>query len=231
MRLPSFELEKRLCHNFCIGIDEAGRGPLAGPVVAAAAWINPKVFKRDFEEKKLIRDSKTLSEKQREFIYEYICQSDDFIIGLGEVSQNIIDRINILNAALLAMKIAVDEIENKAVEIFGNKRGRICLLIDGNKRIPKMKYQQRLFAGGDARVFSIAAASICAKVHRDNLMKKYSAEHPDYGFERHKGYGTKMHMEALKKHGPCVIHRKSFGPVREVLSITPAPSLRRSSKY
>lgn len=223
MKLPSFELEKKyLYHNFCVGIDEAGRGPLAGPVVASAVWVSPDIFKKDFKERRLIRDSKTLSEKQRISICRYMKESGNFIIGTGEVSHYIIDKINILNATLLAMKMAVDELNGKLktdskTRLWTKTKAELCLLIDGNRRIPKTKYQQRLFAGGDAKVFSIAAASICAKVYRDNLMMRIHQKYPVYGFDRHKGYGTQFHMQALKKFGPCDIHRKSFAPVKDYI--------------
>lgn len=229
-----------------IGIDEAGRGPLAGPVVAAAVWVNPAVFKKDFPLKKFIRDSKKLSEKKREEVFRFMEKSEDFVIGRGEVSHTIIDRINILNAALLAMRLAAEEIlerlekekpwqkqgaviwqeKEKKKIVFGNRDNvsnisflqKACLLIDGNKKIPGIKINQRIFPQGDARIFSIAAASICAKVWRDKVMREYHQQYSGYGFDRHKGYGTRLHLTKLKELGPCKIHRQTFGPVKRFKS-------------
>lgn len=216
MILPGVKIEKELAlggAQMIIGIDEAGRGPLAGPVVAAAAWVHPGALDLEFKSRQLIRDSKSLSEKQREEIYKFLIENELFMIGIGEVSHVMIDRINILNATLLAMRLAVQD-------LLGNTKDsekKICLVIDGNKKIPHAKHEQHLFPKGDRNIFSIAAASICAKVHRDAIMKKYHEKFPGYGFDKHKGYGTQLHMEQLQKNGPCRIHRKSFAPVRELL--------------
>lgn len=224
MELPKIVVEKELAKKgvkIVLGIDEVGRGPLAGPVVAAAAWINPKSLEKDFDERSLVRDSKKLSEKQRNEICEYIASSDDFVVGIGEVSHKMIDKINILNATLLAMRFAVEDVMGKLDEsdIFPCDISDLesCLLVDGNREIPKMEMRQRLFSKGDARIFSIAAASICAKVYRDDLMRQYHEKWPCFGFDAHKGYGTKRHMDALQKSGICEIHRKSFGPVKSLL--------------
>ncbi len=224
MDLPKTIVEEELAKKgikIVLGVDEVGRGPLAGPVVAAAAWVNPRILKKDFELRNLIRDSKKLSEKQRLDICEYISNSDDFVIGIGEVSHKMIDKINILNSTLLAMKFAVEDVMEKLEtgEFFFGKTKvfESFLLVDGNREIPKLKMRQRLFVKGDARIFSIATASICAKVYRDELMKQYHKKWPHFGFDAHKGYGTKKHMEALSKNGPCEIHRKSFRPVEEAL--------------
>ncbi len=248
MILPNTKKEKELRESgfeIVIGVDEVGRGPLAGPVVAGAAWVNPEILERDFEGRELIRDSKKLSEKQRNKIHKFIKKDNNFILGIGEVSVEMIDKINILNASLLAMRLAVDEVVEQVHRVYrvdedegGDEKGRAevqplhsslrdsaevgpphsyCVLIDGNKNIPNLDLEQRLFAKGDQRIFSIATASIYAKVYRDELMMKYHQEFPGYGFDRHKGYGTKIHMEQLKKLGACAIHRKSFAPVRNVL--------------
>ncbi len=256
MLLPNTKKEKELQKSgfeVIIGVDEVGRGPLAGPVVAGAAWVNPEILERDFEDRELIRDSKKLSEKQRDKIYKFIQESDDFVLGIGEVSVEMIDKINILNASLLAMRLAVDEVVNKVksrklkvksqtppkvsrdLETLtpftplrlngyeGRAQGvvaeslKFCALIDGNRKIQNLEMEQRLFAKGDQRIFSIATASIYAKVYRDKLMMKYHQEFPEYGFDKHKGYGTKFHLEQLNKIGACAIHRKSFAPVKNVL--------------
>ncbi len=260
MILPDIEKEKQFekeGFDIIIGVDEVGRGPLAGPVVAGACWVKPEILEKEFADRNLIRDSKKLSEKQRDKIYKFIQEDDNFILGIGEVSVETIDKINILNASLLAMRLAIDEVvdqvesqkskvksyneqqggqgvkpglsENRYDEVVAcrrqgpasapsvNKDLNFCALIDGNKNIQNLEMEQRLFAKGDQRIFSIAAASINAKVYRDELMKEYHQKFPEYGFNKHKGYGTKFHMEQLQKNGACEIHRRSFAPVREVL--------------
>jgi ribonuclease HII len=218
MILPNTKFEENFLGKgkLVIGIDEAGRGPLAGPVVASAVLIFPETFSSEnIFDKKLIRDSKTLSEKQRENIYKWIIGSKNFFrVGVGEVSHQMIDKINILNASLLAMRLAVDDLlstifqdEKLSQKI---KRENICLLVDGNKKIPKINLEQKVFPKGDRNFFSIASASICAKVTRDRKMKNFHQDFPEYGFDQHKGYGTKLHYEKIKKFGACRIHRKSF---------------------
>ena len=230
MILPKTTIEREMSARgveTVLGVDEAGRGPLAGPVVAGAAWVSPKILDQNFELRELIRDSKTLSENQRNKIYKHIFQNENFLIGVGEVSHGMIDRLNILNASLLAMRLAVEEVvvklKRRSEKITDNqishKDSSICLLIDGNRKIPKIKFEQRVFVKGDEKIFSIAVASICAKVHRDQIMKKYHTKFPLYGFDCNKGYGTRLHFECLQKNGPCEIHRKSFAPVRDFYNI------------
>jgi ribonuclease HII len=197
-----------------IGVDEAGRGPLAGPVVAACA----RYMREDFslpegQEKQFafIRDSKTLSEKKRKEMYALI--QEHFAIGVGIVYPETIDRVNILQATFLAMKEAVGDLQRKM-------RGRefsqkAYFLIDGNQTIPHSSLRQEAVIGGDGLVKSIAAASIAAKVTRDGMMGEYEKQYPQYGFAKHKGYGTAMHMDALKRFGPTPIHRYSCAPVRQ----------------
>jgi len=213
MQLPSTKEEIELVKKgqVIVGVDEVGRGPLAGPVVAAAAWVDPKYFKEDFELKKCVRDSKTLSEKQRNEVFEFLEKEEGFRIGVGEVTPKTIDRINILNASLLAMRLAVEELVPQI------EKENILLLIDGNKIVPGLTHSQKYIIKGDQKVFSIAVASIYAKVFRDRKMIKYHEKYPVYGFDSHKGYGTKKHMDALKTDGICGIHRKSFAPVREAM--------------
>ncbi len=227
----NFDLEKELLskgYDFVIGIDEAGRGPLAGPVVACAAVIkNYELGIRNYEIKNLdlVRDSKTLSEKQRENIFDFI--QKNFFVGLGLCNHETIDRMNILEASFLAMKKAVaDLIRNKSkVESPASSAGRqkpkelekIIILVDGNKKIPNFSMEQRAIVGGDKIVKSISAASIIAKVTRDRMMKEMHEKYPEYGFNKHKGYGTKFHVEAIQKNGPCKIHRKTFEPVKSLV--------------
>lgn len=196
-----------------IGIDEAGRGPLAGPVVAAAVLFKSGDFKiPEGREKEfnLIRDSKKLSEKQRETAFALV--QEFFHVGVGIVSAETIDRVNILQATFLAMKSAVSNLERTAG--LRDKESSLVLLIDGNQEIPNLSLKQEAVVEGDGKVRSIAAASIIAKVTRDRLIILADHEYPAYGFARHKGYGTKEHMDALRKYGPTPIHRKSFRPVQ-----------------
>ncbi len=182
--------------SFIGGIDEAGRGPLAGPVVAACC-----VLPRDVEILYL-NDSKKLSEKRREALLPEI-EEKALAFGYGIVSEQRIDEINILNATYEAMRIAIAQVEEKL--------GRAPeLLLNDAVTIPGITIPQLPIIKGDAKSVSIAAASIIAKVTRDHLMLDYDEKYPAYGFAKNKGYGTKVHIEALKQYGPCEIHRRSF---------------------
>ena len=187
--------------SFVAGVDEAGRGPLAGPVVAAA------VIFLDYSKIPEVFDSKQLSEKAREELFEVLTSRDDILFAFSEVDNNEIDRLNILQATHLAMRSAVDKLSQKPDFV----------LIDGNP-VKSMHYPNKSVVKGDAKCAAISAASIIAKVHRDRLMCKYAELYPEYGFELHKGYGTAAHIEAIKKYGATPIHRKTFAPVREMLS-------------
>lgn len=197
-----------------VGIDEAGRGPLAGPVVAAvAAYRDQADFAVSEELEKpfrFVRDSKKLSEKKREEMFDFI--HEHFVVGVGIVPSGTIDRMNILEATFLAMKEALSDFRRQAREA-GMPTDELLLLVDGNQEIPNLSVRQETVIGGDASVKSIAAASIVAKVTRDRMMLGYDAEYPAYGFAKHKGYGTKEHMDALRRLGACPIHRMSFRPV------------------
>lgn len=212
--LPTFEYERLAnAEGFStIGVDEAGRGPLAGPVVAAAAHYRADTFDFPTEEyrySRLIRDSKTLSECQREEAYRWIIERFDVGVGIVDVEE--IDRMNILNATLLAMKKSISNLlEAQAEDGVG-----IRVLVDGNREIPGIAFLQTTIVKGDARSVSIAAASIVAKVTRDRMMGRCDEEYPEYGFSRHKGYGTAEHLRVIRRFGPCPIHRKSFAPIRE----------------
>ena len=182
--------------SFIGGIDEAGRGPLAGPVVAACC-----VLPRDAEILYL-NDSKKLSEKRREALLPEI-EEKALAFGYGIVSEKRIDEINILNATYEAMRLAIAQVEEKL--------GRAPeLLLNDAVTIPGVSIPQLPIIKGDAKSVSIAAASIIAKVTRDHLMLDYDQKYPEYGFAKNKGYGTKVHIEALKQYGPCEIHRRSF---------------------
>ncbi len=195
----SFDLGEYETH-IVVGIDEAGRGPLAGPVVAAGV-----VLDRHHPIAGL-NDSKKLSEKAREELFLEINQHA-LAVAISEVDARNIDRINILRATLLAMKNVLLQISAKISLDWA--------LIDGNVMIPgDMPVKQRAIIKGDALVPSIMAASIVAKVHRDRLMKEFDKLYSGYGFDSHKGYGTAMHMNALATLGPCPIHRLSYEPLR-----------------
>jgi ribonuclease HII len=208
MIYPDIKLEQKLWkegYDIVVGIDEVGRGPLAGPVGAGAVVIRP-----DTEILELVRDSKTLSEKQRNEVYEQIKESV-YGYGVGMVSEREIDEIGIQSAVQKAMVLALEQVE-KMIE-----RKAEYLLIDGTNVELLGEYPTMKISKGDLHHYSISAASILAKVDRDNLMIKYAKEFPNYGFERNMGYGTKEHMDALKKFGPCKIHRRSYKPVNECI--------------
>lgn len=179
-------------YNLVCGVDEAGRGPLAGPVYAAA------VILKENTPIKGINDSKKLSAKKREELFDIITNKS-LCYSISFVLEDTIDEINILKATHLAMKQAVESLEiNPDI-----------VLIDGNSA-PQLNMKTKTIVKGDSKSASIAAASILAKVARDRYMLKMAEVYPDYGFEKHKGYGTKLHVENILKHGPCPIHRKTF---------------------
>lgn len=192
-------------YKYIAGVDEVGRGPLAGPVVTAAV-----VLPADFDVLG-IDDSKKLSEKKREELFDIIMERA-VAVGIGEASEKIIDEINILRATKMAMKQAVEECDAKlkaAVTINGQEDGIDYVLFDAMK-IDEIEKPQESIIKGDANVLAIAAASIIAKVTRDRMMVKYDEQYPGYAFAKNKGYGTKAHYEGLHAQGMCPIHRKTF---------------------
>lgn len=201
LRLERLKLQEGFC--FVAGIDEVGRGPLAGPVVAAAVGfpVGARIPK--------VNDSKQLSEAAREELDALIRAVAGVRIGLAEIPVEVIDEINILRATHLAMRRAAEQIPEAD-----------CLLVDGLP-VPGLPKESFSVVKGDAQSASIAAASIIAKVYRDRLMVKLDEIYPQYGFAENKGYGTAAHLEALKKFGVTEVHRRSFGPVRDI--ITPPP--------
>jgi ribonuclease HII len=205
MVIPNFSREERLFsrgYKNIAGLDESGRGPLAGPVVAAAVVFSDRKTMSELL-KAGVRDSKLLSSKRREDLYDiiiYKCQD----WSVSTVSEEIIDRINILEATKLAMKKAVSKL----------KINPDFLLIDGNYMIEDYPASQVAVPKADQYIFSVSAASIVAKVTRDKILTELDKKYPGYGFAEHKGYGTKFHLEMLNKKGPCEIHRKSFRPIR-----------------
>lgn len=191
--MKKIENEKRKQgYKIVCGVDEAGRGPLCGPVVAGAVILKEDEFIEG------INDSKKISEKKREKIFEEI-KEKAIAYGVGIVYQEEIDKINILNATKKAMKMAVENLKVKPDFV----------LIDGNQNV-NLEMQSEPVIKGDALSISIAAASIIAKVTRDKMLIEDDLKYPEYGFAKHKGYGTKMHIEAIKKYGLCPLHRKTF---------------------
>lgn len=181
------------------GVDEAGRGPWAGPVVAAAVILD------DLHPISGLADSKKLSTQRRSVLFDEI-RAKSLCCAVGVASVEEIDRHNILQATMLAMRRAVEGLRLKPVKV----------LVDG-LHIPPIEILAEAIVKGDAKIPAISAASILAKVHRDRWCEHVHEQYPHYGFDRHKGYGTAEHLEALKRHGPCELHRKSFAPVRQLL--------------
>jgi len=181
------------------GVDEAGRGPLAGPVVAAAVILDLRKPIRG------LKDSKLLTPLRRERLFDEI-HAKALCLCIAQASVQEIDELNILQATMLAMRRAVEGLRLRPSKV----------LVDGN-RLPTLRIAAEAIVDGDAKIRSISAASILAKVHRDRLCVQLHAQHPQYGFDGHKGYATALHLAALREHGACPEHRRSFAPVRDVL--------------
>jgi ribonuclease HII len=213
-------------YKIIAGLDEAGRGPLAGPVAAAAVVVSDKRLEVRENDFRGIRDSKKLSAKQRDNWYKILTSHQNIQWGAGIVSEKIIDKINILEATKLAMVKAVLDLEKrlgKSVDF---------LIIDGNfsiqiaqnaedrprQNLPRSVLGQLSIIKADDTIFNCIAAGIIAKVTRDKMIMKLHKKYPAYGFDKHKGYGTKEHLLALRKHGPCEIHRRSFAPVKSLIN-------------
>ncbi len=214
--MPDISEEKRLWRkgfSRVAGLDEAGRGPLAGPVVAAAVVINSKIKNQKSKQRSIllgrVKDSKKLSPKKREELYNLITKNPYIKWGIGVVSEKVIDKINIKNAAELAMEKAAKNL----------KRKPDYLIIDGNHiQNNRLKTKEhKLIMGADNKVFSCAAASIVAKVSRDRIMLKLHKKYPNFRFDLHKGYPTLLHKRMLVKYGPCDIHRQTFAPVKNMV--------------
>jgi len=192
--------------QYVAGVDEAGRGPLAGPVVAACVIIGAD-FVIEAGDLELVTDSKKLNAKKREIIFKAI-KEKALSVEISVVGHEMIDKVNILRASLAAMRKSVEKCKIKPDHV----------LVDGNFKIPKLEIPQTAIIGGDSKVWTIAAASIIAKVSRDFLMQEADKIYPGYGFAKHKGYGTKFHLEKLAELGPCPIHRRSFAPIKSIVS-------------
>ena len=191
------------------GVDEAGRGPLAGPVVAAAVILDERAPIAG------LNDSKKLTAARREKLYDEI-RAKALCCSIAIASVEEVDRLNILQATMLAMQRAVEGLRLKPV----------CVLVDGN-RLPRLEVPAEAIVKGDALVASISAASILAKVHRDRWCEEIDRLYPQYGFAAHKGYGTALHLSALQAHGACPEHRRSFSPVAQVLGMGLAKPARK----
>lgn len=194
------EFELAYQGHLLAGVDEVGRGPLAGDMVTAAVILDPK---KPIEG---LQDSKKLSDKKREYLFSVI-QEKALAFAIARCSVEEIDQLNILQASLLAMHRAVEALEVQPEFV----------AVDGN-RLPDWPYQAQAIIKGDDKVPAIAAASILAKVTRDNELIALDNQYPYYGFAKHKGYPTKAHLQALQEHGPCPVHRKSFAPVKVLLA-------------
>lgn len=200
------EAHRREAGPLLVGVDEAGRGPWAGPVSAAAVILRPESRFQG------LNDSKQVSPKNRDRLFEEI-RREALVYAVAVVEADVVDEINILEATFLAMRRALAGIAVRPDRI----------IVDGNRKIPDITIPQIPVVKGDSKSASVAAASILAKVTRDRLMVEAHGRFPLYGFDEHKGYGTPTHAEALRRFGPCPLHRRSFAPVRDVLS-PPSPS-------
>lgn len=206
---PFEQLKRDLGFFKIAGIDEVGRGPLAGPVIAVTCLLLPGFFSLEKEWIKKVQDSKKLTVETRQKIFEAATQDRTVVFGVGSVDSTQIDQINILQATFLAMERSFEQMKR-----MGNPDcSPDYLLVDGNKT-PKIDLPMQTIVGGDAVCFSIALASILAKVIRDREMERFHQQYPLYGFDQHKGYGTKKHLQAIALHGACPIHRLSFEPLK-----------------
>lgn len=227
MRLPHKTLERKLFadgYRYVIGIDEVGMGCLAGPVTACAVLFDKKFFVSRHPKLAGIRDSKLLLPHQREKFYKELLNNKGLRYQLASSSPTTIDKINIYQAARMAMRRAVRKL-GYSVQGIGFKKQldaerwmlKTIVLVDGKTKISGLDLPQQAIVKGDRKIFAIACASIIAKVTRDRIMTRFAKKYPDYGFEKHKGYGTQLHQAMLTKHGICAIHRKSFAPVAKLL--------------
>lgn len=207
--MPDFFYEEQCGSNFVAGLDEAGRGPWCGPVVAACVCWPNRVIPAHLAQN--LNDSKKLSVAKREALFTEIMNTQAWV-GIGQASAQEIDELNILQASFLAMKRALDSIREHGCN-------PTFALIDGNK-LPRWDMPMQAIVGGDGKSLSIAAASIIAKVTRDRIMADLAKEYPAYGWDKNAGYGTKIHIEALNKYGVTPHHRRTYAPIAKRLSGT-----------
>ena len=205
--MPDFSIEEEF-NVPVIGLDEVGRGPLAGPVISCGCHFKNYTILNEFKD--FIGDSKKLSEKKRELSFKFLQNLKkeniiDFHLGIANVEE--IDNLNILEATKLSMKRVIDKFNLKNAK----------LIIDGNFSLNYKSYKEQSIIKGDNKSLSIAAASIIAKVHRDRLMKKLSIKFQNFGWEKNAGYGTKMHIENIHRFGPTIHHRKTFEPIKSLI--------------
>ena len=229
MRLPHKTLERNLFksgYRYVIGVDEVGMGCLAGPVVVCAVGLTNAFYNKHHKKLRWLRESKLLQASQREHFAEELLKENNLTYALAYSYPKTIDKFNIYNAARQAMKRAVLKLEEGWRDWGPHGHGRnrsthgersdrtptrdAIVLVDGKTKINDLNMEQIALVKGDGKVFAIACASIIAKVHRDKMMARYAKKYPGYGFERHKGYGTKYHQAQLTALGPCEIHRRSF---------------------
>jgi len=205
--VPDFSIEEQF-EGPVIGLDEVGRGPLAGPVISCGCYFKNYTIQKEFLN--FIKDSKKLSAKKKEVSFKFLQSLKkekiiDYQLGIANVEE--IDALNILEATKLSMKRVVDKFNLK----------NAFLIIDGNFSLNHQSYKEQSIIKGDSKSLSIAASSIIAKVHRDRLMKKLSMKYPHYGWEKNAGYGTKLHMENIRLLGPTAHHRKTFEPIKSLI--------------
>jgi len=235
MKLPSKTLEKNLFksgYRLIYAVDEVGMGCLAGPVVVCAVAVTDQFYKKTHKKLQGVRDSKLLQAKQRELFSAELLKEKYFVYALVSANPKTIDKLNIYNAARHAMKRAINKLSGSCpssphgysinFRVHGvpsrvTPPAKRIVLVDGKTKIKGLKMEQMAIVKGDRKVFAIACASIIAKVYRDKMMTRYAKKYPGYGFEKHKGYGTKYHQTQLISLGPCEIHRKSFAPVAKLI--------------
>ncbi len=211
MRLPHKTLERKLFkdgYRQVIGVDEVGVACLAGPVYVCAVSFDETFFIKNHHKLRYLRDSKLLLPHQREKFFNQLTKEDNLKFHISFSDVKTIDKINIYHAARSAMKRAIEKLKPNSDSI---------VLVDGKGKIAGLNLEQKAIVKGDSKIFAIACASILAKVAGDRVMKKYAGKYPNYGFEKHKGYPTKLHKANLVKFGPCEIHRRSFAPVAKLM--------------
>ena len=211
MKLPNKSVERKLFksgYRLIYAVDEVGMGCLAGPVVVCAVALTNTFYNKAHKKLKWLRESKLLNAKQRELFSIELLKEKDLVYALAYSYPKTIDKLNIYNAARLAMRRAIIKLTPSVQSSVLNIRS--IVLVDGKTKIKNLNMEQKPVIKGDRKVFAIACASIIAKVFRDKMMVRYAKKYPEYGFEKHKGYGTKYHQVRLAFLGPCHIHRQSF---------------------
>ncbi|OGM96008.1 MAG: ribonuclease HII [Candidatus Yanofskybacteria bacterium RIFCSPHIGHO2_02_FULL_38_22b] len=220
MKLPNKSVERNLFksgYRLIYAVDEVGMGCLAGPVVVCAVAMTNQFYKKTHKKLKWLKESKLLNAKQRELFSIELLKEKDLVYALAYSYPKTIDKLNIYNAARLAMRRAIIKLTPSVQSSVLNILQRSIVLVDGRTKIKGLNIEQMPIIKGDRKIFAIACASIIAKVFRDKMMVRYAKKYLGYGFEKHKGYGTKYHQTQLIILGPSEIHRKSFAPVAKLL--------------